>query len=125
MLTKERKERRIEWAKQHLDNDCKATIFTDESSFQLFRSTIRRWSNCAAEKRKRIPKNRQKRSCLMFHSIGYRERVHFHSFQIITNSNYYIEILGNNFILNAKGQFKTKERFQQDNCNEFCLMING
>ncbi|CAF1564225.1 unnamed protein product [Rotaria magnacalcarata] len=42
MLTKEHKERRVEWAKEHLNDDWKATIFTDESSFQLFRNTIRR-----------------------------------------------------------------------------------
>ncbi|CAF3363750.1 unnamed protein product [Rotaria socialis] len=44
MLTEEHKERRIEWAKQYLNDDWKAAIFTDESSFQLFRNTIRRWS---------------------------------------------------------------------------------
>ncbi|CAF3979660.1 unnamed protein product [Rotaria magnacalcarata] len=33
-------------------HDWKATIFTDESSFQLFRNTIRRWSKCAAEEKK-------------------------------------------------------------------------
>ncbi|CAF1253589.1 unnamed protein product [Rotaria magnacalcarata] len=52
MLTEEHKERRVEWAKEHLNDDWKATIFTDESSFQLFRNTIRRWSKCAAEEKK-------------------------------------------------------------------------
>ncbi|CAM4961677.1 unnamed protein product [Rotaria socialis] len=113
MLTEEHKERRVEWAKEHLNDDWKATIFTDESSFQLFRNTIRRWSKCAAEEKKRIPKNRQK--VHVSGSISYRGRIVFHSFQNIMDSNYYIEILENNLIMNAKRQFKTKWRLQQDN----------
>ena len=42
MLTQEQKEHRVKWAKEHLNDNWKSTVFTDESSFQLFRNTIRR-----------------------------------------------------------------------------------
>ena len=44
MLTSDDKKRRVQWAKQHQNDDFKRTIFTDESSFQLFHNTIRRWT---------------------------------------------------------------------------------
>jgi transposase len=44
MLTSDDKQRRVQWAKQHQNDDFKRTIFTNESSFKLFRNTIRRWT---------------------------------------------------------------------------------
>jgi len=113
MLTQEQKEHRVKWAKEHLNDNWKSTVFTDESSFQLFRNTIRRWSKNPKEEKKRIPKNRQK--VHVWGSISYRGTIGFHSFQNIMDSEYYIEILENNLISNAKRQFNDKWRLQQDN----------
>lgn len=113
MFTQEHKERRVEWAKQHLNDNWKSTVFTDECSFQLFRNTIRRWSKNPKEEKKRIPKNRQK--VHVWDSISYQGTVGFHSFQNIMDSDYYIGILENNLIPNAKRQFNNKWRLQQDN----------
>ena len=44
MLTQKQKDARVQWAKQHKDDDWSRTIFTDETSYQLFRNTIRRRS---------------------------------------------------------------------------------
>ena len=41
MLTSDVKERRVQWAKKHKNNDFTNTISTDESSFQLFRRMVR------------------------------------------------------------------------------------
>ena len=60
MLTNEQKERRVQWAMAHKDDDWSRTVFSDETSYQLFRNTIRRWSKYAQEEKKRIPKNKQK-----------------------------------------------------------------
>ncbi|CAF4508435.1 unnamed protein product, partial [Rotaria sp. Silwood2] len=49
MLTQKQKERRVEWAKQHLNDNRKSTVFIDECSYQLFRNTIRRWSKYSKE----------------------------------------------------------------------------
>jgi len=43
MLTPDHKKRRVEWAKKHLNDSWKKTLFTDETAFQLFRNTIKRW----------------------------------------------------------------------------------
>ncbi|CAG8812489.1 14155_t:CDS:1, partial [Dentiscutata erythropus] len=43
MLTSIHKEKRIEWVQKHKDDDWKKTLFSDETSFQLFRNTIKHW----------------------------------------------------------------------------------
>ncbi|CAF1318243.1 unnamed protein product [Didymodactylos carnosus] len=102
MLTPEHKKRRVEWAKAHLNNNWKSTIFTDECSFQLFRNTIRRWSKQTKEEKKRIPKNRQK--VHVWGSISYcGTRA---TFNARTNAR---------AISNAKQKFNNKWRLQQDN----------
>ncbi|CAF1476176.1 unnamed protein product [Rotaria sordida] len=100
ILTPEYKERRVEWTKQHLNDNWKSIVFTDECSFQLFRNTIRHWSKNPKEDKKRIPKNRQK--VHVWSSINSHGKVGFHLFQSIMDSVYYIEILENNLIHNAK-----------------------
>ena len=44
MLTDEHKEARVEWAKRHKNDNWNRTVFSDETCFQLFRNSIRRWS---------------------------------------------------------------------------------
>lgn len=60
MLNLEQKERRVQWAMAQINYDLSRTVFSDETCFQLFRNTIRRWSKFAQREWKRIPKNRQK-----------------------------------------------------------------
>jgi transposase len=59
MLTTKHKEKRVEWAQKHLNDNWKKTLFTDETSFQLFRNTITQWYKNKRPIRP-IPKNRQK-----------------------------------------------------------------
>ena len=56
MLTDRRKERCVQWALAHKNDDWNRTIFSNETSYQLFRNTIRRRSGHVQEG-KRIPKN--------------------------------------------------------------------
>ena len=37
MLTSDHKKKRIEWAKKHIDDNWNKTLFSDETSLQLFR----------------------------------------------------------------------------------------
>ncbi|CAF4496751.1 unnamed protein product [Rotaria sp. Silwood2] len=60
MLTQKHKDARVQWALKHQDDDWTRTVFTDETCYQLFRNTIRRWSKNPKGELKRIPKNRQK-----------------------------------------------------------------
>ena len=59
MLTSGQKRYRVEWSKTRINDDWTRTVFTDESSFQLFRNTVRRWSKKRTEEVKRKPRNRQ------------------------------------------------------------------
>ena len=43
MLTNAHKQKRVEWAHHHLNDDWKKTLFSDETAFQLFRNTVERW----------------------------------------------------------------------------------
>jgi hypothetical protein len=49
VLTKDHKLRRVEWAQRHLDTDWSRVVFSDETSYQLFRNTVRRWSKNAKD----------------------------------------------------------------------------
>ena len=40
MLTTEQKQNRVEWTKKHQEDDQNRAVFTDKSSFQLFRNTV-------------------------------------------------------------------------------------
>ena len=112
MLPPEHKQRRIEWARDHLNDNWKSIIFIDDSSFQLFRNTIRRWSKISKEEKKRVPKNRKK--VHVWDAIGYRGKIGFHLFQNIMDSDYYIGILEKNLNSNAKKKLTNRWRLQQD-----------
>jgi len=38
MLTEAHKQRRVEWARQHLNDNWRKTLFSDETAFQLYRN---------------------------------------------------------------------------------------
>jgi len=59
MLTKAHKESRVIWAKKHLNDNWKRTVFTDETSFQLFHNTIKHWHK-GARPIHPMPKDRRK-----------------------------------------------------------------
>ncbi|GBB99472.1 hypothetical protein RclHR1_03530019 [Rhizophagus clarus] len=43
MLTAAYKQKRVEWAQNHLNDDWSLTLFSDETAFQLFRNTVQCW----------------------------------------------------------------------------------
>ncbi|CAF4899135.1 unnamed protein product [Rotaria sp. Silwood1] len=77
MLTSDDKKRRVQWAKQHKNDNFTRTIFADEASFQLFRNAIRRWTKHPNTEFKRIPKNRQKVHRVQADSSGFMDSAVF------------------------------------------------
>jgi transposase len=57
MLTRNHKEKRIEWAQNHMNDDWNRTVFSDETSFWLFSNTVQYWYRGQRPVR-RIPKDR-------------------------------------------------------------------
>ena len=113
MLTNVQKEARVKWAIEHKNDDWRRTIFTDETCYQLFRNTVRRWSKNPKKEVKRIPKNRQK--IMVWGGFSIKGLIGCHSFRRIMNADYYVEILQNHLLHNARKQFGRRWRLQQDN----------
>jgi transposase len=113
MLTQEQKDARVQWAIKHQNDDWSRTIFTDETCYQLFRNTIRRWSRNPKAEVKRIPKNRQK--IMVWGGFSIKGLVGYHSFNTIMDGHYYVQILQDHLIRNARKQFGRRWRLQQDN----------
>jgi len=113
MLTQAQKDARIQWAIQYKDFDWSRTVFTDETSYQLFRNTIRRWSRNPSAEVKRIPKNRQK--IMVWGGFSVKGLVGYHSFKKIMDGPYFVEILRTHLIPNARKQFRRRWKLQMDN----------
>jgi transposase len=113
MLTNEQKEGRVQWALAHKDDDWNRTVFSDETSYQLFRNTIRRWSKHAQEEKKRIPKNKQK--IMVWGAFSNKGQISCYSFRTTMDGPLYVEILRKHLLTGARKQFGIRWRYQQDN----------
>ena len=113
MLTQEQKDARVQWAVQHKNDDWSRTVFTDETCYQLFRNTIRRWSLNPSAEVKRIPKNRQK--IMAWGGISVKGLIGYHSFTTIMDGPYFVRILHDHLVPNARKQFGRRWRLQMDN----------
>ncbi|CAB5308525.1 unnamed protein product [Rhizophagus irregularis] len=103
--------RTIEWAEKHLNDRWKRTLFTDETSFQLFRNTITQWYKAERPVRP-IPKNRQKiHAWGGFSSYG---KTSLFCFTGIMDAKYYVRILEEQ-LPEVREMMGNNWRFQQDN----------
>ena len=90
MLTEVHKQKRVEWAQKHKDDDWKTTLFSDETSFQLFRNTIRQWYKNARPIRP-MPKDRSK--IFAWGGFCIKGTTSLFCFRRIMNGEFYTEIL--------------------------------
>jgi transposase len=90
MLTAAHKEKRLEWAREHLNDDWSRTLFSDETSFQLFRNTITQWYKHSRPIR-RVPKNRQK--IHMWGAFCASGKTNVFCFSETMNAPFYVDIL--------------------------------
>lgn len=111
MLTTAHKEARVIWAKKHLDDNWKKTLFSDETAFQLFRNTITQWYK-GARPVKRMPKDRTK----IFAWGGFctKGKTSLFCFKEIMDAKFYINILQNHK-QEINRLLGNNWRFQQDN----------
>src|SRR5215468_3189570 len=97
MLTDSQRVARLKWALAHRDDDWNKTIYSDETSIQLFRNKVRRWSKAPGAEVKRVPKNRQK--LMVWGAISSRGTIGLCTFRGITDAKRYIHILSKNLCL--------------------------
>jgi transposase len=111
MLTPKHKQKRVEWARTHLNDDWSRTLFSDETAFQLFRNTVERWYKNAPEVRA-MPKDRTK--IMAWGGFCVEGKTSLFCFRRIMDANFYVEILRGRMpeIIEMLGDHW---RFQQDN----------
>ena len=111
MLTAEQKQKRVEWARKHLRDNWSRTLFSDETSFQLFRNTITQWYKHSRPVRP-IPKNRQKiHAWGGFSTYG---KTSLYCFTGIMDAKFYIQILEEQ-LPEIEEMMGNNWRLQQDN----------
>src|SRR6185437_13692236 len=92
MLTEAHKQRRVEWACQHLNDNWRKTLFSDETAFQLYRNTIERWYKGERLIRP-MPKDRTKIFAWgRFCAVG---KTSLFCFRRIMDAKFYVEMLQN------------------------------
>jgi transposase len=107
--------RRLEWAQNHArDKSWKKTVFTDETTFQLFRNTIQvRHKNGKDVPHKCCPKHPLK--VHVWGSFCAKGLVGFHIFEKNMNGELYRNSITENLFENAQRLLGKNWRLQQDN----------
>ena len=98
---------------KHKNDDWNQTVFFDESYFQLFRNTVRRWSKTPQKELKRIRKKKQK--VMVCGAIRTKGKISCYTFRSNMNAPFYIKILQNHLFPAARQQYAQQWRFPQDN----------
>jgi hypothetical protein len=104
MLTNEQRRYRIQWSRAHMNDDWTHTVFTDHSSFQLSRNTIRRWSKTPENEVKSKPKNRQ--NVHIWGAISIKCVIGFYTFRRDLNGDYFVDILQHHLVSRASRVFQ-------------------
>ena len=111
MLTAVHKQKRVEWAQKHLNDDWTRTLFSDETAFKLFRNTVQRWYKGERPTRP-MPKDRTK--ILAWGGFCIVGKTSLFCFRQIMNAEFYVEILRNH-VPQIDEMLGDDWRFQQDN----------
>jgi len=111
MLTPVHKQKRVEWAQKHKDDNWEMTLFSDETAFQLFRNTIRHWYRDARPVR-RVPKDRSK--IFAWGGFCIKGTTSLFCFKRIMDGKFYTEILEKQ-LPEVRSMLQGRWRLQQDN----------
>ncbi|GET51429.1 IS630 family transposase [Rhizophagus irregularis DAOM 181602=DAOM 197198] len=111
MLTAAHKQKCIEWAQQHINDNWNTTLFSDETAFQLFRNTVKRWHKKIRPIRP-MPKDRTK--IFAWGGFCVTGKTSLFCFRRIMNAEFYVEILENH-IPEIDAMLGDDWRLQQDN----------
>jgi len=111
MLTRSHRRRRVEWAKNHINDDWRRTLFTDETSVWLFSNTVQVWYKGKRPFR-RIPKSRAKINAWGgFCAVG---KTNLYCFREIMTGEVYVDIIRKH-IPQIRKMLSDRWRLQQDN----------
>jgi transposase len=114
LLTETQVARRLEWALAHSQDSWNHTIFSDETTFQLFRNTeLVRYKVGEARPHRPVVKHPYK--VHLWAAFSRKGPIGFHLFTGIMNAQIYCQILTAHLFPNAS-EAGRQWRFQQDNC---------
>jgi transposase len=111
MLTLAHKEKRVEWARKHLNDNWNRTLFSDETAFRLFRNTVQVWYKGQRPVR-RIPKDRTKINA--WGGFCTKGKTSLYCFREDMTGLIYVDILKKH-VSEIRGMLRNNWRFQQDN----------
>jgi transposase len=111
MLTAEHKRKRVEWGREHLNDNWKKTLFSDETAFQLFRNTVERWYKHERPIRP-MPKDRTK--IFAWGGFCIKGKTSLFCFKGIMDAKFYVDILRRH-VPEIRQMLGNRWRFQQDN----------
>jgi len=118
MLTVAAKERRVEWSNSYLNENWKKVIFSDETTFQLFRNTtLVRYK--IGEKKPRHAVVKHPLKVHIWEAFCARGVMRFHCFTENINGKLYWDILTKNFFTSATKILERRWSFQQDNDSKY------
>lgn len=112
-LSNDHKQVRLNWCKNHRYTNFENWIFTDESSFQLYRNTVKLWTKFDHVKNKPRPKGRK--SVMVWAGISARGITPIHLVNGRINSAYYCDILNECLIENMSLLYPDGFILQADN----------
>ncbi|CAG8786143.1 12870_t:CDS:1, partial [Racocetra persica] len=103
---------RVEWAQAHLNDNWNRTFFTDESAFQLFQNTLKRWHKKGQRPICPIPKDHTK--IKVWGGFSVKGKSSLFCFTQIMDKKFYVEIV-HKHLPEVKNMFGKHWRWQQDN----------
>ena len=108
------KMKRLEWAREHLEDDFEDVVWMDETSVQL--ETHRRFC-CRknGQKPRRKPRPKHPVKVHVWAGISWRGRTEICIFVGIMNADMYIEILSHTLVPFLERVYPDRHRFMQDN----------
>jgi len=111
LLTLAHKQKRVEWAQKHKDDNWKKTLFSDETAFQLYRNTIKHWYKNTRLVRP-MPKDRSK--IFAWGGFCIKGTTSLFCFRRIMDGKFYVEILEKQ-LPEVRSMLRGRWRLQQDN----------
>jgi DDE superfamily endonuclease/Transposase len=114
MLTEKQRERRVEWASSHINQNWKNVVFSDETTFQMFRNTMTAFHKVGTEVPQRgVPKHPAKVHA--WGAFSAKGTIGFYLFTQNMDGSLYRQILTNHLFENASRVMPKRWVFQQDN----------
>src|SRR5437016_2199333 len=112
LLTEKAKEKRLSWARDHVNYNWKKVVFSDETTLQMFCNTLPAWSR---NKKPIAPMVKHPFKVHVWGAISVKGKIGIHMFTENLDRHLYRQILNEHLYDNASAMHGNRWVFQQDN----------